>query len=525
MTFSVAVSIFLLLATFCLALSVVLLPAQRPDRIGIFATLSLGLATALMGRELFVLPDIAVLPGILAAVLLIPAVVIARAFRRIDMVAILFHRDFGMQGAGLAELKNEITTAVLTVLLICVSGLGLYGLSGRSAVGAVVVAAMLVAVNPLVRAMAGRLVAGRVDYVLSERLVRPELCSGPVATPDILILYLEGCDRRFSDRAVYGDLYDGLHRFARDGLTFTRVGQIAGTGWSLAGMSSSQSGVPITPRGLQFQTKLEDIQSFMPGVPYLGDLLAPKGYTTHYIVGGQRGFGGIEAMYTTHSVTEITDLDDMAALFPPEVFQAARAGWHMDDQLTLDAARGVHARLASEPAPFALIVETIGPHGPKGFLSRRNTASGRCETTRNIPHAARCLVEEALEFVEEIQARHRENGRDLRIVLMSDHLNHMPNLAVTDPALDGYNTVIFWGNPEHSGHEIAKPGSMIDVFPTLLDWLGWAKRPAAAGLGRSLLAEPQTLVEEFGITKLDAMIVGDAQLARLLWNEGIPSRT
>lgn len=59
---------------------------------------------------------------------------------------------------------------------------------------------------------------------------------------------------------------------------------------------------------------------------------------------------------------------------------------------------------------------------------------------------------------------------------------------------------------------------MLDIYPTLLDWLGFSLPDGAAGLGRSLLApSPQTLVAEAGIETVDAMLAGDAALSSLLW--------
>lgn len=187
--------------------------------------------------------------------------------------------------------------------------------------------------------------------------------------------------------------------------------------------------------------------------------------------------------------------------------------------MVLDTARKVHRDLAAGDQPFALIVETVGPHGPKGCLSRRWTNSGKAEETHDISRVVESLVEEVMEFLSDIRAVRPVRGRDLRVVLLSDHLNHIARLPFAGAEHAGFNTVILWGDPARKGEVIDKPGSMIDVFPTLLDWLGWSEAPASAGLGRSLLSAPPTLVQEFGIAGVDAMIVGDARLSNLLWGQ------
>jgi phosphoglycerol transferase len=515
----------LLIATFALALVVALVPTQRPDRIGIATFCTLAGAAQLGGVSGWFHFDAAMVPLVISAVLLIPGMVIARAFRRIDMIAILFHREFGLKGATLAGLKNEITTAFLTAILLAFSAIGLHHLWNAAPGVLLTATVILLAANPFVRFGLHRLVSGSVHSVLPDRLRQPNLRSDQPENPDILIIYLEGTDRRFADTAVYGAVYDRLAQFEKDAVSFTRVGQIVGTGWSLAGMAASLSGVPITSRGLQFQAKLELVSDFMPTVTYLGDVLALKGYQSHYVVGGNARFGGIDAMFNSHGITGITDSTDMRRLYPETEFKAAQVGWFVDDQLTLATARKTHRDLLAKDKPFALIVETIGPHGPKGNLSRCHTASGCAEQTRDIPLAVKCMLDDVMDFVDEVRAAQSDRGRELRIVLMSDHLNHIARLPVSAPAFEGFNTVVLWGRPDLAGVVIDKPGSMIDVFPTLLEYLGWSHVPAVAGLGRSLLSDPPTLVGEFGIPRVDAMIVGDARLSNLIWGNELSLAT
>jgi phosphoglycerol transferase len=368
---------YLLLLSFGLALVIVLFPELRPHRYALASALALVVAGLLGGRALGVQPGWAMVPLLAAALLLIPAVTIARGFGQIDVIAMLFHSEFGLQGANLSSLRDEFLAALAASGLLLLSAAGLCGYWRHEVVLGPLLAALLVAVNPVLRCWVRWLLAGPVTSVLPDRMVAPSLRPGPVPLPDLVILYLEGTDRRFADAAQFGSLARKLDNLAAEGVSFTRVGQIAGTGWSLAGMAASQSGVPIPPRPLRFRLKLEEVTRFMPGVTFLTDVLAAKGYNSHYVVGGETGFGGIGAMYDTHRIGAMTGRAEMQASFPAAEFEAAQVDWFLDDQMVLDAARQLHRDLVREARPFALIVETIGPHGPKGYVSRRNTASGR----------------------------------------------------------------------------------------------------------------------------------------------------
>lgn len=507
----------LLLVVLVAAVLVAVRPALKADRPGIVALLCLVAALVIGGRALWARPGWRQLPVLLAAVAMLPFAVVARGFGRVDMMAILFHTDFGMEGATLKGLESDILAGVISLTLVCLAVylLGNLWQLGRTTFGGIALA--LLAVNPLTQFGASQLLLPQVVSDLPGRLASPVLQT-PAALPDIVLVYLEGTDRRFADTSVFGDAYGPIAELYPESLSFTNIGQIAGTGWSLAGMVASQCGVPVVPRGLIHRNNFDAIDSFLPAQTCLGDVLARNGYVTEYVVGGDLGFGGIDAFYRTHQITTQFGLEEQRSLYPAEEIEAATIDWILDDQMVFETARTRHAGLIAQPKPFAMIVETIGPHGKLGYLSRRCSASGRGEKLRDTKGVVRCTTEDARDFIREVQARQARTrpDRPLRIIVMSDHLSHNGSTPPVAPELTGVNTVLFLGGPD-AGQVNDRPGSMIDVFPSMLDWLGLAKPPVAAGLGRSLLSGPTTLVEDRGIASIDAMLAGDATLGQILW--------
>lgn len=65
--------------------------------------------------------------------------------------------------------------------------------------------------------------------------------------------------------------------------------------------------------------------------------------------------------------------------------------------------------------------------------------------------------------------------------------------------------------------EIDKLGSMLDVFPTVLDWLGLLNDVSGAGIGRSLLSDTPTLTEELGQQEIGTILSRDALLSAAIW--------
>jgi phosphoglycerol transferase len=516
---------FFVVAFFLVAM-VSALPWTAPDKPGLLFLLCLIAGFSIVGRAVWGPRPWAFWLIPLAAALLVPAVALSRSFRRIDMLAIVFHRDFGMQGATLVGLETQILQGVLCGLGLILVFWGLSSLGRWRTWHFGMAALVIMLVNPVVQFFVVSQLRAAVPSDLAERLVEPRL--RPVTPqrlqPDVLVIYLEGTDRQFADPAVWGDVYAPLTDFAARGMTFTRVGQIAGTGWSLAGIVSTQCGVPIVARGVRYVNNFSDVDAFMPAVTCLGDILATRGYAAAYVVGGDLGFGGLGVFFRTHQVSDVTGKAELEAVYPPTEISAALIGWILDDQMVFDFARGKLAMLQGRPEPFALFVETIGPHGHDGYLSRRCTDEGRAAFSRDARRVLNCTITDTLAFVEHAQAEQARlrPDRPLAVVLLSDHINNDPRTPSVDAEYAGYNTVIMVGAGAKAGRVVTKPGSMIDVLPTMLDWFDWAEGSVAAGLGRSLLGDGPTIVEQHGIDALDSMITTDVALANRIWAAGQP---
>lgn len=517
------VTTLLLAIALGIGLAGAILPRFRVDKPGILALLCLIAALVLGGRALWRKSAQAgrgsrlLLVG--AAVFMLPFAVIARGFGRVDMMALLFHAEFGTQGAGLAGLGSEILKSSLALLLVVLAVFLIAKLWNLGAKIFVVTALVLLAFNPLVQFGARQSVFPPPASNLVNQFRPLEIGPAPAVLPDILLVYLEGTDRRFSDQAAFGHAYAPLQSLEDRAISFHKVGQIAGTGWSLAGMVASQCGVPLVPRGLLSRNNFDGVNSFLPELTCLTDVLAEHGYAMQYIVGVDEKFAGGDIFYRTHQLTRSFGPEQQAVFYPPEEVESALIGSFLDDQMIFDTGRKLIAELVEQPAPFLQILATIGPHGKNGFLSRRCTEDGKAVKSTDVPMVVTCTIEEAVRFIDDAKAAHAAAHRDrpLRIVVLSDHLNHQGPPDDVAPDLYLANTVMFLDGPG-AGTRNDREGSMLDIYPTLLDWLGFSLPDGAAGLGRSLLApSPQTLVAEAGIETVDAMLAGDAALSSLLW--------
>lgn len=455
----------------------------------------------------------------LAMLALLPFAVLLRMHGYVDLVAVRYHLEAGITPMSLQVARNPLIVSLWAALSLLLAVHALGRLWGRPGAVALAAALVLGLVNPGLRAAAAAAAVARDPLDLVVRIADPPLPAAPAApdAPHVVLIYLEGFERAFADRSRFGDAYAPLERLGEEGLVLTGIRQIQGTGWSAAGMTATQCGLPLVPRGALFHNMLIAEPAILPGHRCLGDLLAAQGYEGTFVVGGEAIFAGISTFYKGHGGARIVELADLLDTMTPEEAEAAFPGWVVDDAAVFDAAREEFARGAATGRPQFLVVETFGPHGPDHLVSRPCTADGRAVVGDDPAAAAACLARLTEDFVRALPPL--AGGRPLLVALLSDHLNHDRRLRRNEDARR--NTAILIAPGLEPG-TLTREGAMIDIYPTLLDLLGMGRADGRAGLGVSLLRQEPTLVEELGAERLDDRIRYDADLRQAIWREAPP---
>ncbi len=215
----VNLAISLIASAIAVSLSLLLTFAPQTESRPIVAFIGLALAFAIFaGRSRVKFrPTWGWLVLALAIGLLAPVTAIARAFGDIDMLAILFHVDFGTQGAGLGGLERDVAVAAFVAVSSFI---------GLVMIGQIVLrdsllwffGALILVGNPVLREMVVMAMpstdASYTESLLPE-LVNPRIIADPPDDrPDVIIIYLEGMDRIFEDQSLFPDALDRLKSLA-----------------------------------------------------------------------------------------------------------------------------------------------------------------------------------------------------------------------------------------------------------------------------------------------------------------------
>lgn len=339
---------------------------------------------------------------------------------------------------------------------------------------------------------------------------------------NLVLVYLESLEATFAVLPQTAEGFAPLKALAAGAFSASDIHQVEGTRYTIAGIVATQCGVPLIPYGLNnigFDHHTEhSLNSIMPGITCLGDILARDGYTVSYMNGAslerysKRGFltsHGYDRLFGLESVdaTTIAGRDNVFGMNDGVLFE------HVFDELDT---------LKRLDKPFLLSVLTVGTHGPHGFHDR--DCSRERKDIGGLAAAIRCAGESVERLLEAL--RRKGLAENTLVAVMSDHLvinRHLIYAPAMSRAMAGVRddrrNLFFLRGYGIAAQKTPKPAAMIDVYPTLLEALGYDLPDGRANLGVSLFNDKPTLVGTFGAHGVDDLFLQNTRLAEFLWTQ------
>lgn len=446
---------------------------------------------------------------------------LADSFGEVDLAAIFFHLQAGMADHGGVSRVSAAILYTLSAFFSLVSFTWLVRHDHRWRLLERVLVLFLLATNPLLFGIGQRGAAMVTEdgEWLDRRYVEPAIVERPDDPPNLLFLYLESLERTFSDSERFGDAYAELEALGEEGIVFEGIRQLDNTGWTMAGMIASQCGTPLMPAGLLHDRQFEPLEEVVPGIDCLGDLLAEEGYNLAYMGGASKEFAGKGLFYHGHGFETVHGREELSSRMEDSDYVNS---WGLYDDTLYDFVGEEVQRLDDERQPWGLLALTIGGHAPHGNPAQRCLDRQGEFDGVDILYSVECnawLVRELLERLE--QQGLLENTL---VVIASDHLTM--KVSAWEQLISGPrdNTFILLGN-DLAPARMQREASMLDVFPTILEAMGFTIDQHRAGLGVSLLSPLQTLVERNGEDEVNRRLREENALQHRLWDGLQPQRS
>lgn len=317
-----------------------------------------------------------------------------------------------------------------------------------------------------------------------ELFVGAELTVLPERKRNFVLVYAEQLERTYLDQTLFPGLMPELAALEHEALSFVDLRQVPGTEWTIAGMTATLCGVPLSVPGGNGLGKLD---RFLPGATCLTDLLAEEGYHLEFIGGAGLEFAGKDRFLTDHGFARSIGRLDLEPLLDDPTYVS---WWGIYDDVLLDQAAGRFDALAAEGEPFGLVMLTLDTHQPDGHLSAACEGKTWGDGDNPILNAVHCSDRLLARFIRHI----RESAAfdDTVLIVASDHLA-MPNTATSLLERGTRRNLALAFAPDLEPSPVRRSGSTLDIGPTLLGLLG-ADSPGL-GFGRDLRKSAPTIVE------------------------------
>jgi phosphoglycerol transferase len=325
---------------------------------------------------------------------------------------------------------------------------------------------------------------------------------------NLVLIYVEGLDAAYESEGIFGkNLLKEIS--ALRGIRFDDYHQAPGTGWTMAGISSSQCAVPLKAVTFgELNSQMETVREFLPHATCLGDTLKNFGYRNVFLGGASLAFAGKGNFLRSHGYDLALGREEW--LGSGRYRLSEMNDWGLDDDDLFDEARAQIDRLQSERGPFNLTLLTVSTHPGEGFLTKRCKATGGL----SFQDIVSCSSVEVASFVKYLDTKgYLENTN---VVILGDHL------AMTNPVSDLLaqpNTRSIF-NRWISKEIIKKNRETIlhfDIAPSILDFIGIESESGRYGLGYSTFSEKKERPPVGWVADIERNVMNRSSFYSELW--------
>jgi len=322
---------------------------------------------------------------------------------------------------------------------------------------------------------------------------------------NLILIYVESLEETYSDERLFGkDLTASIK--AAGGFSFKSYLPAPGTGWTIAGIVSTQCGAPLRMITLPIRPQDAD-KLYMRNAVCLGDVLDGFGYHNVFMGGAQLSFGGKGRFLKDHHYGEVygkkewldagTKLENMNE-------------WGLQDDELFERAKTKLKTLHDTGKRFNLTLLTLSTHHPIGY------PSGKCRRSMstNFLATVECTSDQVANFVEFVRA----NGflKDTNIVILGDHLA-MPNSVYQKlqdaPVRSIFNRFISIDSPERTTEQLLP----FDMYPSILEFIGVEVVGGRLGLGYSGFSHPGSARSKDDLEDLVSNVLNPSDAYVKLW--------
>ncbi|QLO35969.1 sulfatase-like hydrolase/transferase [Klebsiella sp. RHBSTW-00484] len=411
-----------------------------------------------------------------------------------------YHLRFGVEGAGISEYKNLILIfsiiqciflAVIIFFIRASRKIDSNKCNIKNVFLGFVISLTAYFCNPASLNLLSYFYSSQGVNDFSSYFIQPNVYDDVIDKKNILYFYLEGLEGTYMEETLFPGLLPELQKIKKESVAYTNIGQTIGASWTIAGMVSSQCGLPLLSI---FTNNDFHMKNFMPNAICLGDILKSKGYHLEFMGAADTNFAGERLFYRNHGFVNVAGKVELLREGGDEKYTNS---WGLFDDTFYSLLDKHVAGLNRKNKPWGLFSSNIGTHQPDGHVSRSCEHIKYGDGKHKLLNAIHCTDY----LVGKLYAKLKSDGvlENTLVVFASDHLAP-PSVNLTDTLekKDRHNLFMLTGAGIRAG-ENERVGTTLDIAPTVLSFLGYGSQPF--GLGRNLNGELTTLKEAFTLSE------------------------
>jgi phosphoglycerol transferase len=314
---------------------------------------------------------------------------------------------------------------------------------------------------------------------------------------DLVVVLSESLESSFFDSKISSaPLQSRLASIKKDSAYFDDMFMPDLSAWTIAAAATWHFGIPLKLPSFLDKNSYYSKRGFLPGAKSIFEILQKNGYKTVLVMGTKSPWSGMEALFQSHGGFTIYDRRYFESKGWSLEENKGFADWGYNDKFILARAKEIYLKLKKDQQPFVLFIETVDTHSPNGYAPKDSVKYGDIRDA--IVEADRNLND----FSSFIQNTASDNTA---IALIGDHLlMGNPKFLAARDRRRIFN--IFWAKDMKFTFNKNKKITTLDIAPTLLELTGatWSSRQF--GLGISALSSKPTLVEKYGLQKLNEQL-------------------
>jgi phosphoglycerol transferase len=310
---------------------------------------------------------------------------------------------------------------------------------------------------------------------------------------DLVVVLGESLETSFYDSKISKTPLKGkIMEQHNESVHFNNLVMANNSSWTVAAMVGWHFGLPLKLPAFLDGNEYHSKRGFLPGAKSIFEVLRDNGYKTVVVMGSYATFSGKGTLFKTHGNFKVYDRQYFES-HGWELAAYAGTGWGFNDKFILARAQEIYEKLKQEKQPFVLFVETVDTHMPDGYAPKETIKFG------DIRDAYAELDRNLSGFIDFIQNTESSNTA---LAVIGDHYFMGKPKYLQQAKRRIYN--LFWTEKyKNIPYKKDRYLTALDIAPTLLELAG-AKWPSERfGLGVSAFSAKPTLVEKFGLERLN----------------------